>query len=161
MIALALAGSLLAAPLLADLSAGPTYLPAARSSAIGHSVKPGVRLGLRVEALPRLELGAALGALLEGNAHYRVLGLLAHGRWALYETAARGFGVGIGLGVGAGHDADILHEDLAADGRVRVYGLAVLDARWLLARRWLLGVEAAWEHLRIARLGLLAGVRWP
>lgn len=144
-------------PLVLDGQAGPAFLMKSRSRAIGHGFKPMARLGLRVEPWPRLEVGGAVSGLVDGSEHYRVLGALAHGRFALWQRPA--FSLGAGLALGAGYDADILHADLRSGGAVLPYGFLAVDARWAPGDRWLLGVEAGWENLSIVRLGLLVGVR--
>jgi hypothetical protein len=144
-------------PLVLDAQAGPAFLSKSRSSAIGHGFKPVARVGLRVPLLPRLEVGGALSGVVDGSEHYRVLGALAHGRFAVWQWPA--FSLGAGFALGAGYGADILHADLKADGAVLPYGFLALDARWSVGERWLLGAEAGWENLSIVRLGLLAGLR--
>src|SRR5204862_7112611 len=118
--------------------------------------KPVARVGLRCSLGARVELGAAVSGLLDGNAHYRVAGVLAHGRLALWRRPAFSLGAGVGLGVGT--NADILHEDLRAGASPVVpYGFLALDARWTVAGPWLIGAEAGWENLSIVRLGALVG----
>jgi hypothetical protein len=146
-----------AEPLVLDGQVGPAYLSTSRSSAIGHSVKPVARVGLRVVLLPRLEVGGSIAGVLDSSEHYRVAGGLAHARLALWHRP--GFSLGAGLGLGAGYDADILHDDLAGGGSIAPYGMLAADARWSIGGRWLVGVEAGWDNLSIARLGLLVGVR--
>lgn len=143
------------APSILDAQVAPAFLMRSRSLAIGHAFKPMVRVGLRWPVLTRIEVGGALLGLLDASEHYRVLGALAQGRLALWHRPR--FSAGAGLGLGVGYNADILHEDLAARAPVVPYGSAALDARWRLGHRWLLGVEAGWDNLSIARLGLLIG----
>jgi hypothetical protein len=145
-------------PLVLDANLGPAFLMKSRSKAIGHAFKPAARLGLRLPWAERFELGGAVSGVVDGSEHYRVLGALAHGRLAVWRTPA--FSAGAGLAVGAGYDADILHADLNGGGAVLPYGFLALDARWSVGRRWLVGVEAAWENLSVARLGALLGLRF-
>lgn len=153
---------LLAAParaepmFLVDGLVGPAFLMHSRSHAIGHAFKPTGRLGLRRRVGDRLEVGGSISGLIDASAHYRVVGALAHGRFALWQRPA--FSLGGALALGAGNDADILHADLRAPGSpVIPYGFVALDARWSIAHRWLLGAEAGWENLSIVRLGALFG----
>jgi hypothetical protein len=141
-----------------DGTAGPAFLTTSRSRAIGHGFKPMARFGLRLEVRPRLELGAAISALVDGNEHYRVLGALAHGRFALWQRPT--FSLGVALALGAGYDADILHGDLRGGSGVLPYGFVAVDGRWLLLGRGLVGVEAGAENLSIIRLGVLIGFLW-
>ncbi len=141
-----------------DAQAGPVFLTKSKSKAIGHAVQGDARLGLRLHLTDRLEVGGAVSGLINSSAHYRVLGLLAHGRFALLQKPV--FSLGVGAALGVGNDADILHSDLAAGGQVLPYGFLALDARWTVARRWLLGVEAGWENLSMWRLGLVFGHRF-
>lgn len=140
-----------------DVQAGPAFLTRSRSHAIGHAFKPMARVGVRWTLLPRLEVGGALSGLLDGSAHYRVVGALAHGRLALWQRPE--FSLGAGAALGLGRDADILHADLrASSSPVVPYGFLALDARWSFAGRWVGGVEAGWENLSIVRLGLSLGL---
>lgn len=139
-----------------DGQVGPVFLLRSRSKAVGHAWKPMARVGVRTTLRPRLEVGGTVSGLLDGSEHYRVLGLLAHGRFALLQRP--GFSLGASLALGAGYDADILHADLEGDSVVP-YGFFAVDGRWELGRRWLLGVEAGWENVSILRLGLLVGIR--
>jgi hypothetical protein len=145
-------------PVILDGQVGPGFLMKSRSRAIGHGFKPVARLGLRLTLMPRLELGGAVSGLVDSSEHYRVLGAFALGRFALWQRPA--FSLGAGLALGAGYNADILHADLSAGAPVVPYGFLALDARWSIADRWLLGAEAGWENLSIARLGLLFGFRF-
>jgi hypothetical protein len=144
-------------PFVLDAQAGPAFLMKSRSRAIGHAFKPVGRLGLRTAYVPRLELGGSVSGVIDGSEHYRVLGGLGHVRLALWQRPA--FSLGAGLAVGVGYNADILHGDLQASVPLAPYGFVALDGRWSLGERYLLGVEAGWENLSIARLGLLIGAR--
>lgn len=141
-----------------DVVVGPAFLTKSRSRAIGHGFKPAARIGLRVGLLPRLEVGGTVSGIVDESEHYRVVGGLAHGRFALWQRPA--FSVGTSLAVGAGYDADILHSSLEARGRILPYGFAALDARWFVRPGWLVGVEAGWENLSTVRLGALLGFAW-
>ena len=88
--------------LVMDGVVGPTFLMKSRSRAIGHAFKPAARLGLRFPIADRLEVGGAVSGVVDGSKHYRVLGGLAHGRFALWDRPR--FSVGAGLGLGAGYD---------------------------------------------------------
>ncbi len=145
-------------PLVLDSQIGPAFLMKSRSKSIGHGFKPMARVGLRVPVLPRMEVGAALSGLVDASEHYRVLGLMAHGRFALWQRLT--FSLGAQLALGAGYNADILHTDLSARAPIVPYGFVAVDARWTLGNRWLLGVEAGSENLSIARFGLLVGYRF-
>lgn len=153
-----LAGFVLVAsapPVVVDARVGPAFLTTSGSHAIGHMFRPTARLGARASLGERLELGGAALALLVASEHYRVLGALAHARYGLWMRP--GFSVGASAALGAGYDADILHADLRADGRVAPYGFVALDARWALLGSWLMGVEAAWENRAAVSLGFLVG----
>lgn len=141
-----------------DGQIGPAFLMKSRSSAIGHSLKPMGRVGLRVALLPRVEVGVSASGIVDSSEHYRVLGALAHGRLALVHRPA--FSLGAALGLGAGYDADILHGDLTATAPVAPYGFLAIDARWTVGGRWLIGAEAGWDNLSILRLGLVVGLRF-
>ncbi len=147
------------ADLVADAVVGPAFLGQSESHAIGHAFKPAARLGLRAALAPRWELGGALSGIVDDSEHYRVVGLLAQGRFALWQRPV--FSLGANLALGLGNDADILHEGLRGGDGLLAYGFAAVDARWIVASRWLIGAEAAWENLSIARLGLLLGFRQP
>lgn len=137
---------------------GPGFLLRSRSKVPRHLFKPTLRLGARRPVWsPRLEVGAALDALLSPNEHYRVLGALAHARFAAVDGTR--FSLGVGAGLGAGYAADILSEDLTADGPVAPYGFVALDGRWRLGRSLRLGVEAAHANLAIVHLGVVIGWR--
>jgi hypothetical protein len=144
-----------ARPFVVDARVGPAWLTTSRSHALGHMIRPTARLGARAPLGERVELGGSAMALLVGSEHYRVLGAVAHARYALWERTT--FSLGAGAGLGVGYDADILHADLEAPGRVAPYGFLAADARWTLFRRWLVGVEAAWENRAALTLGLLVG----
>jgi hypothetical protein len=145
-------------PLVLDSQIGPAFLMKSRSKSIGHGFKPMARVGLRVPILPRLEVGATLSGLVDASEHYRVLGLMAHGRFGLWQRPR--FSLGAQLALGAGYNADILHADLSASAPVVPYGFVAFDARWALGDRWLCGVEAGSENLSMARIGLLVGFRF-
>jgi hypothetical protein len=144
--------------LVLDGQFGPALLTKSRSRAIGHGFKPVARLGLRFPAGRQLELGGALSGVVDASEHYRVLGVVAHARLALWRRPAFSFGAGVAFG--AGYNADILHAALRADAPLIPYGFLALDARWSLGERWLVGVEGGWENLSIARLGLLFGFQF-
>ena len=74
-------------------------------------------------------------------------------------SSPRTFSLGALAGVGVGYDADILQADLTASGAVLPYWLAGLDGRWLVAGRWLVGVEVAWQNAAVLELGLTVGCR--
>jgi hypothetical protein len=145
-------------PLVLDGQIGPAFLMKSRSRAIGHGFKPIARLGVRLTLMPRLEVGGALSGLVDSSEHYRVLGAVAHARYALWQRPS--FSLGTGLGLGAGYNADILHADLRASAPVVPHGFLALDARWSIGERWLIGAEAGWENLSIVRAGLLFGFRF-
>jgi len=142
-------------PVVVDARLGPAYLTRSHSHAVGHLLRPAARVGARALVGQRLELGGSAVGLLLASEHYRVLGALAHARYAVWTTPR--FSLGTGAGLGLGYDADILHRDLHAQGGVAPYGLVAVDGRWTLTGRWLIGVEAAWENLASINLGLLVG----
>jgi len=143
--------------LVVDGQLGPAFLGHSRSHAVGHALKPAARFGLRRGVGNRLEVGGSISGLVDASAHYRVVGALAHARFAVWRRPA--FSLGAALALGAGCDADILHSDLRAKPYpVIPYGFVALDTRWSIANRWLIGVEAGWEELSIVRLGALFGV---
>ena len=142
---------------LIDGRLGPSFLLDSRSNALEHLFKPSARLGGRLELGGGFELGASLLGLLSPNHHYRVIGLLGHGRYGLWQRPS--FSLGVGAGLGVGKDADIQNVDLRADHTVMPYGFAALDARWSLGRSWRLGVELAYENLSLVSLGLTVGRR--
>jgi hypothetical protein len=148
-----------ASPLVLDAQVGPAFLMRSRSRAIGHAFKPVARLGLRFAVTPRLEVGGTVSGVVDASEHYRVLGVLGHARLALWRRPA--FSLGAGAALGAGYNADILHTDLNAGAPVVPYGFVALDARWSIAGRALVGVEAGWENLSIVRVGLLVGFHLP
>lgn len=115
------------------------------------------RLGLKAALPPRLEVGGSISGVIDGSEHYRVLGGLAQARLALWQGPA--FSLGATAALGLGYNADILHAGLRASAPVVPYGFAAVDGRWSIGERGLLGVEAGWENVSIARIGLLVGVR--
>jgi hypothetical protein len=139
-----------------DAVAGPAFLTTSRSLAIGHGFKPAARVGFRFAPRERLEVGGAISGLVDASEHYRVLGVLAHGRFGVWQRPT--FSAGAALALGAGYDADILHDDLRGGGGVRPYGFVAVDGRWRVFGRGLVGVEAGLENLSIVRLGLLVGL---
>jgi hypothetical protein len=143
--------------LVLDAQLGPAFLMRSRSRAIGHAFKPMGRLGLRVQLVPRLEVGGSVSGVIDASEHYRVMGGLAQARLALWQRHA--FSLGAAAALGLGYNADILHGDLRASAPVAPYGSLALDGRWSIGERGLLGVEAGWENLSIIRLGLLVGAR--
>jgi hypothetical protein len=143
--------------LILDAQLGPAFLMKSRSRAIGHAFKPIGRLGLRAQLVPRLEVGGSVSGVVDASEHYRVIGGLAHARFALWQRPA--LSVGAAAALGLGYNADILHADLRARAPVAPYGCLALDGRWSIGERGLLGVEAGWENLSIVRLGLLVGAR--
>ncbi len=145
-------------PMLVDIRLGPAFLTKSGSHAIGHLFKPAARLGLRVTLGERLEVGGSVGGLLSTSEHYRVLGAVAHVRYALWSRPD--FSLGASAALGLGYDADILHADLHADGRISPYGFLALDGRWALGPSWLVGVEASWENVAVMHLGVLVGRRF-
>lgn len=128
-----------------------------KSTALEHLFKPTLRLGGRATLGERFEVGGAFTALLDTNEHYRVLGFLAHARFAVIAT--RRFSLGAGLAFGLGSDADILHTELRADGTVAPYGFAALDARFSLSHHWFLSAEIAYENFALLHLGVVVGFR--
>lgn len=142
----------------ADATLGPTLLLRSKSKAVGHLLKPHLVATVRRTVLPGLTLGGGVSAILDSSEHYRVLGALAVARYAVVDGP--GFSFGPSLALGLGYDADILHDDLRASGKVAPYGFLAADARWNLGTRWQLGAELGWENLSMLRLGLLVGMRW-
>jgi hypothetical protein len=61
---------------------GPAYLTESRSHAVSHLFKPLLRLDLRAEVAPWLEIGGGALALLTSSEHYRVVGGVGHARLA-------------------------------------------------------------------------------
>ena len=147
------------APLVADAVVGGAFLGHSESHAIGHAFKPSARLGLRATLGERWELGGALSGIVDASEHYRVVGVLVQGRGAIVKGTV--FSLGASLALGLGPDADVLHDGLRGSDGLLGYGFAAVDARWTIASRWLLGAEAAWENVSIARFGLVVGVRQP
>ena len=141
-----------------DAAVGPAYLTNSRSHTLSHLFKPVLRLGVRQELFDRAEVGGAVVGLLDTSQHYRVLGALGQARYAPLSSAR--FSLGAAAGLGLGVDADILNEDLAAHRNVTPYWLVGVDGRWILARRWLLGIEATWQNAAVLQVGLLAGSRF-
>jgi hypothetical protein len=135
-----------------ELRVGPTLLQNSRSKALGHILKPLVRLATRVEVTNGFEVGAALLSILDTSEHYRVAGMLATGRWAVF--AGPRFSAGLGFGFGAGYGADILDSDLYMSSSVVPYGYLSADARWRVGQMWAMGVEGAWENGSMFTLGL-------
>jgi hypothetical protein len=144
--------------LVADVAVGPAMLLKTKSKAPAHLLKPALRLGVRWQLCDRLEIGGALTGLVSTSEHYRVLGVLGHARYALWQRPR--FDLGVSAALGAGTDADILHKDLKASGTILPYGFVALDGRWALGQNWLLGAEVGFENLGMLRLGLLFGRRW-
>jgi hypothetical protein len=142
----------------ADATVGPTLLLRSKSKAVGHLFKPHLAATVRRTVLPGLSVGGGVTAILDTSKHYRVLGGLAVARYAVVNGPVFSFGPSVGLGLG--YDADILHDDLSASGKVLPYGFLAADARWNLGTRWQLGTELGWENLSMLRLGLLVGMRW-
>ena len=135
-----------------DARIGPALLLKSQSKVPRHLIKPELRLGGRMLPVDRWELGLALEGLLDASEHYRVLGLVAHARYAALE--AESFSLGVSAALGAGYDADILHSDLAADASVAPYYFLALDARWQHGP-FLIGTQGAIQNLAIVQLGLL------
>jgi hypothetical protein len=144
-------------PLAIGGALGPAYLAKSRSNTLSHLFKPLLRLDLRAELAPRLEAGAGVVAQLASSEHYRVLGGLGLARFAVVRSAR--FSLGGSAGLGLGHDADILHGDLSADGRIAPYWLVGIDGRWALGERWRVGVEVGWQNAALLHLGLVVGRR--
>jgi hypothetical protein len=136
---------------------GAAMLMKSRSKALGHLFKPDLLVSARRTLGERLEAGAALSALIAGSEHYRVLGLLAHARYAVWRPGR--VSLGISGALGAGHDADILHRDLSADGSVAPYGFVAADGRWAIGQRWFVGLEVGFENLSMLQLGARVGWR--
>ncbi|MDZ4697088.1 MAG: hypothetical protein SGI86_18270 [Deltaproteobacteria bacterium] len=135
-----------------ELRVGPTLLKNSRSKSLGHLLKPLVRLATRVEVTNGFEVGAALLSILDTSEHYRVAGMLATGRWAVFARPR--FSAGLGFGFGAGYGADILDSDLYMRSSIVPYGYLSADARWRVGAMWAMGVEGAWENGSMYSLGL-------
>lgn len=136
---------------------GPAHLVQSRSHAPSHLFKPLLRVAVRTELIPRLEVGGAAIALLSPSAHYRILGGLGSARFAVIRGAR--FSLGPSAALGAGHDADILHADLSATARIAPYWLLAIDGRWQVGDRWLVGAEAGWHNAAVLYLGAVVGAR--
>jgi len=136
----------------ADARLGPALLLRSQSHALRYLWKPDLRLGARVAWNDRWEFGAALDALLDASAHYRVLGLMAHARFAPIRVAS--FSLGASAGLGAGYDADILHSSLVGTERVVPYEFLALDARWHIHRAFL-GAEVAYQSFALVQAGVV------
>jgi hypothetical protein len=145
--------------LIADAVLSAAFLGESESHAIGHAFKPAARVGVRAAVGRRWELGGALSGIVDASEHYRVVGALAQGRGAIWQGEVFSFGAALALGLG--RDADVLRDGLRGTDGLLAYGFAALDARWTIASRWLIGAEAAWENVSIARVGLVLGVRQP
>lgn len=143
-------------PLIVDLRLGAALLTRSRSKALGNLIKPDARLGARLVLRPRIEIGGAITALLVGSEHYRVLGALAHLRYAPLQSARASLGFAIALG--AGYDADILHTSLHAANRIAPYGFIAADGRFRLGGGpWFAGAELGWQNLAMVQLGATLG----
>ncbi len=152
----AAAGHTARRPLVIDLRLGAAMLTRSRSKALGNLIKPDARLGARFELRPGLEVGGAITGLIVGSEHYRVLGALAHARYAAWRSARVSLGVAIGLG--AGYDADILHTSLHAPNKLAPYGFIAADGRFSLgAGSWFVGAELSWQNLAMVQLGAAVG----
>lgn len=154
MVALLLARRAQAEPLILDARLGPALLLHSQSKVPAHLVKPALRLEARDVVTDRLELGASLGGLISTSEHYRVLGIMAQGRWAV--IARETFSLGVFLGLGAGYDADILHTNLVAPHRIAPYYEGGLDARLRFGRTFV-GLESSVENIALVHIGLLVG----
>jgi hypothetical protein len=142
--------------LIVDLRLGVAMLTRSRSKALGNLIKPDARVGARFELRPGLEIGGAITALIVGSEHYRVLGALAHARYAAWRSARVSLGVAIALG--AGYDADILHTSLHAANKLAPYGFIAADGRFRPgAGPWFVGAELAWQNLAMVQLGAAVG----
>lgn len=140
-----------------DAQVGPTFLLNSESNALPHLVKPLVALALRYTWLSSVEFGGQVLALLDADRNYRVLGALAQARYALWVRPK--FSLGASLGVGPGYDANILRDGLSGGGGLTLYGRLAADARWNVARDYLLGVQVGTTKAATAELALLAGLR--
>lgn len=136
---------------------GPAYLIESRSHAPSHLFKPILRLDLRAELAPRLEVGGGAIALLDSSEHYRVLGGGGRARIAVLQTAR--FSLGGAAALGAGYGADIFEADLSTERTIEPYWVVSLDGRWAVAGRWLVGVEAGWHNAALLYLGAVVGAR--
>jgi hypothetical protein len=146
-----------AATFIVDARLGPALLLRSQSHAVGHLLKPDLRLGVRLAWKDRWEFGAAVDTLLDGSEHYRILGLMGHARFAAIQLGF--FSLGLSGAIGAGYDADILHSSLQAGGRVAPYYFVALDGRWRVGR-FLIGAEGACQNLAVLQAGLLVGFRF-
>jgi hypothetical protein len=141
-----------------DARIGPALLFKSQSKAPVHLIKPDLRVGGRLLLRERWEMGASVNGLLVASEHYRVLGFMGHVRYAVIDTGS--FSLGAAAALGGGYDADILHADLRAAGKVAPYYFVAVDGRFQLDR-FLLGAETAFENLAVLQLGVLVGYRWP
>jgi hypothetical protein len=127
-----------------------------RSLALQHLFKPSVQLSAARRVLPRLDVGMALGAVLDTDDNYGVWGAYALGRYTFVRASSLQLAAHLALGVG--HDAPILHDDLRASALLLPYASLGIDVSWRLTDDVSLGLELANETLGVMHLGVVT--RW-
>jgi hypothetical protein len=136
----------------ASLDLHASYFTQARSFALSHRVKPGVRLAWQRELWPKLHVGPALGGVVTGNENYFVSGVYALANYSAVESPSFVFEVLLGLG--AGYNAPILHGDLKAGFPLVPYAYVGLLGGLRVSQTWVLGLELGGEQITVVDLGL-------
>ena len=125
----------------------------ARSFALEQIVKPNLSFAATTPLTHHLSWGARVSGILSGTGGYQAAGLAGVIRWApLGHNSDWDPGVSLALGVGI--NADILHEDLDADGFIAPFGSLALSSYWSVIDQWRLGVVARYTQLSVAELSL-------
>jgi hypothetical protein len=135
---------------------GYAWFIRSRSLSLQHLFKPSIQLSAAQRVLPRLDVGVALGAVLESDDNYGVWGAYALGRYTLVRGSSLQLGAHLALGVG--HNAPILHDDLRASALLLPYASLGVDVSWRLTDDVRLGLELANETLSVLHLGVVT--RW-
>jgi hypothetical protein len=102
-------------------------------------------------------MGGQVVALLDTSRNYRVLGVLALARYAMWVGPR--FSMGASLGIGPGYDANILRNGLSGGEGVALYGRMGVDARWRLGENHFLGVHLGSTNAATADVAFVAGLR--
>ncbi len=120
-----------------------------QSFALGHLMKPAVRLEGTYALDDKTRVGVELVGQLAGEDYRLIGGYFTYAR-ALYSGAV--YAMELAGGAGIGTAPKILYKDLKTDNAVTIWSQVALRHRWALGSRFNLGIDVAFENLSTVAL---------